>query len=112
MVEGLTTEHVFKLILDARRRGERVEAAGLDDSLRPEEQRLVYESFFWPGKTPDRGWVVDACAALGRKKADRERDQMQSTIQATGDLQEQIRLGQAKLEREMARRLSQGPPKT
>jgi len=110
-VEGLTTERVFKLIVEARRRGERVEVAGLDDSLRPEEQRLVYESFFWPEKTPDREWVVDACRALGRKKADREREQLQSAIQATGDLQEQIRLGQAKLEREMARRLSQVPPK-
>jgi hypothetical protein len=109
--EGLVGEGVFRRIVEARRRGEKIDVAQLVGALDPAERRLVYESLFWEGSPPDRESARGYRLALRREKAERERAKTQSAIKATEDRQEQIRLGQEKLKKEAARRLSQSPPR-
>ncbi len=80
--EGLATEGIFKQLLGARSRGEKVDVSRLEEALGPEEKRLVYENLLWPGEVPDREQALGCVRALRRRKLEREREKLQSAIQA------------------------------
>lgn len=105
--EGLMTEGIFRRLLDARRRGESIELARLEDSLSAEERRLLYESLFWSGGPLDHERALACCLALRRKKAERERERLQVAIREAEKGQDRNRLAQlleakAKLAKELA----------
>jgi DNA primase len=79
---GLATEGIFKKILDARSGAEKFELALLEDSLTPEERRLVYEVLLLPGETADSNQLLGYANALRRKRVERERDNLQAAIRA------------------------------
>jgi len=105
--EGLTMEAIFTRLLEARRRGEKVELRRLEDWLSPEDQRLVYETVFRPGEVPDREEVLACYRAVRRGKAERERERLQAAIQVAEREQDQGKLAdllkaKAKLAKELA----------
>ncbi len=104
---GLATEAVFRQLLEARRRGEKIELSGLKERLTPEAERLVFECLFDSGEAPDREQVSACYRALRRRRAERERDRLQAAIQEAERAQDQKKLtelldAKAKLVKEMA----------
>lgn len=79
--EGLAGEGVFVRLLELRRRGEKIDITGWEESLRPEEQRLVYDSLFWPGDAPDREQAQGYLRALQVRKTQRDRERLLAQIQ-------------------------------
>ena len=105
--EGLTGEKVFRSIVDARRRGERIEVAQLADSLDPDERRLLHESLFWEGKPPDRESARDYRLALRRERVERERKRLGVALEEAIRSQDKRKLAEleaanAKLAKDLA----------
>lgn len=91
---GLVTENLFRQILTARSRAESFEPSRLEDSLNPEERRLVYELLVSPGETGDHEQVQGCVKALRRRKLERESEQLQSAIRAAERDKDAPRLGE------------------
>jgi DNA primase len=107
---GLATERIFKELLELKRRAERLELNVLADSLEPEDQRLLYESAFWP---------VDASAeqtalsyhALCRRRTEREIRKLQTEIQEAERAKDSSRLAELlRAKAEMAKQLTKTRP--
>jgi len=80
VLEGLPAAKMLGAILEARRRGEGADLSALEASLTPAEQRLAYESQFAGAEPLSRQAARSCCEALRRKKARRERDEIQGAI--------------------------------
>ena len=109
---GLVTEAVFRQLLEARRRGEKIELSGLKEWLTPEAERLVFECLFDAGEVPEREQALACYRALRRRTAERERDRLQAAIQEAERAQDQKKLAElyaakAKTEKEL-RELGRG----
>jgi DNA primase len=105
--EGLVTEAIFKLFLELRRRGDKLEPVRFVDSLAAEEQRLVFESLLGRGETPSREHARACHAALRRRKVEREGEKLQAAIMAAEGAKDAGRLApllqaKAKLAKELA----------
>jgi DNA primase len=81
MLEGLVTEPIFKRFLELRRRGERTEAAALEESLSAEARRALYESLFWAVEPPDRGRIDRHLRSLRARRARRQLDKLRGAMQ-------------------------------
>lgn len=91
---GLVTENLFRQILTARSRTEKFDPSLLEDSLNPEERRLVYELLVSPGEAGDHGQVRGCVNALRRRKLERESERLQSAIQTAEREKDSTRLGE------------------
>jgi DNA primase len=91
---GRASEEIFLKLLEARRRGEKTDPARFGDSLGTEAQRLVYESLFAAGETPEREQVEACLRALRRRRAERERDRLQAAIRAAEQAKDQAKLAE------------------
>jgi DNA primase len=90
--EGLVAEGIFNRVLDARRRGEKIELSHIEEFLSSEERRLAYASLLGPGEAPDRERTLASCVALRRRKVEREREKLQAAIRAAEGQRDQARL--------------------
>jgi DNA primase len=81
VLEGLVTEPIFVRFLELRRRGERAEAAALEESLSAEGRLALYESLFWPVEPPDSGRIDRHLRALRAGRARRQLDKLRGAIQ-------------------------------
>jgi DNA primase len=107
--EALPTEGIFKQLLEVRRRGERLKLGNLEDSFSPEEKRLLYDCEFTSGEAVDEKGVLACCRALRRRRVEREREKLQSAIQAAEREHDQQRLAEllqakAKLLKDLAQK--------
>ncbi len=93
-LQGLPTEEIFKQLLEARRRGEKIEPSSFNDQLGGAARRLAYESLFDVAEDPGRDVVVACCRALHRRNAERQRDRLQGAIQAAEREKDQAKLAQ------------------
>jgi len=91
---GLVTENLFKQILDARSLADEFNLARLEDSLNPDERRLVYEVLLSPGEPADHDQVLACTRALRRRKLEREAEKLQAAIQAAEREKDSIRLAE------------------
>ena len=94
---GQPAEPIFRAFLELRRRGERIEAAGLEASLEPQQRRLVFESIFNGREAVSRDHVADALRGLRRSKAERERQDLAQAAKRETDPRRGFELGQAKV---------------
>jgi DNA primase len=92
--EGLATESILRRLLELHAGGERLELARIEEWLDEAAQRLVYESVMEGGETPDLDMVQACGQALARRKADRDREKLQSAIQAAEREGDRARLNQ------------------
>jgi DNA primase len=92
--EGLLGEPVFKQLAELRKRGEELKLTSLEESLRAEDRRLVYESLFWAGETADRDVALRHLRSLRIRKAQREGEKLVSDIQSAALASDNIRLAQ------------------
>jgi DNA primase len=93
-IAGLGTENLFKQILSARSKAEEFDPAQLEESLNPEERRLVYEILVSTGETSDREQVLGYANALRRRKLERESERLQAGIRAAEREKDSARLGE------------------
>jgi DNA primase len=105
--EGLAMEHVFRHLLEARRRPEKFEVSRIDEWAGTETARLVYESVFEGGEVPERDQVLACYRALQIRKLDRQREKLQTVIRGAEREQDQKRVtemleAKAKLDKEIA----------
>jgi DNA primase len=80
--EGTATEGIFRQLLEARRGGKKVDVQLLEESLKPEERRLVYECWLASAEAADRERTLACFVALRRRKAEVEREKLQKAILA------------------------------
>ncbi len=92
--EGMLGEQVFRKLAELRKGGEKLDVASMGERLPPEERRLVYESLFWSGETPDREGALGYVRALRLRKAQRERGKLLIDIQSAARAQDSNRLVQ------------------
>jgi hypothetical protein len=92
--EGLLGEPVFKQLAELRKRGEELKLTSLEESLRAEDRRLVYESLFWAGEAADRDVALRHLRSLRIRKAQREGERLVSEIQSAARARDNIRLAQ------------------
>ena len=90
--EGLVIEGLVKRMIEVRQRGEKVELSGFEESLNPEERRLVYEGLFSDTGLLDRERTLACLKALKRKQAERQRERLQAEIRAAEREQDPGRL--------------------
>ena len=105
--EGLATEGIFRQLRERRRRGEKIQFSGLEDSVSPEEQRLVYETLVGAGEAASREEALACCLALRRKKVERQLEMLKMDIHTAEHAQEPARLAELleakiKLDKELA----------
>ncbi|MGH9450962.1 MAG: DNA primase [Terriglobia bacterium] len=81
LCEGLPTAALLKKIMSDYAQGGNLDAHRLEESLSPEEHRLILELQFATGQTPDRERVASCCQALRRRKMERERMALQAAIE-------------------------------
>jgi DNA primase len=81
-LQGLATEATFKHLLEARRRGEKIQPSSFETQLGAEAQRLAYESLFDAGEPPDREQVLDSLRALRKKRVEQELNRLAVAIKA------------------------------
>ncbi|MHB8652510.1 MAG: DNA primase [Terriglobia bacterium] len=91
---GLVTEGIFKQILVSRSQAEEFNFARLEDSLNPDERRLVYEVLLSPGEAADHDQVLACSRALRRRKLEREAEKLQAAIQAAEREKDSARLAE------------------
>ncbi len=107
---GIVGERIFKRLLEAQERGEKVQPASLADSLDPEERRLVYDSLFWEGRMPEDGWTEWARSfrlALRRERIKRERVRLKAEMEDAARRQDfqkmaEVEKANSKLSKELA----------
>lgn len=98
-LEGLPAAGIFRAIVAARRRGEKVEASQLEGSLDPTERSLLYECQFSDLPPIPRERAVACCRALRIRGLERKQDQVQAAIRLAeqgGDAQRLPELLRAK----------------
>jgi DNA primase len=71
-LEGLATKDVFAKMLEMRKAGETVDIHRLGEMLSPENQQLVHECLLSWGDVPTAEDASKYCAALRRRKIERE----------------------------------------
>lgn len=81
--EGLAGEDLFKQLHTKRLGGEKLEINAWVETLGPEDQKLVYESLFWPGEPVDRERLLGSRRALKIKRMQRDRAKLQAEIERT-----------------------------
>jgi DNA primase len=91
-VAGLFGEGIFKRVLEARRRGERLQIAEAEELLDPPERRLAYDALFWPGDPPNLEQARGYLRALELQRVRRERDKLLHDIEAAVRAQDSARL--------------------
>jgi DNA primase len=79
--EGLAGGGIFARLLELRHRGEKLAVTGWEESVTPDERRLVYESLFWPSEPPDRELAQGYVRALRLRKAQRGRERLLMEIE-------------------------------
>jgi len=80
--KGMLGEDVFRAIADMRGRGEKVEVAGLADSLGSEEGKLVYESLFWrPQDLMGRERALDYRRRIKQERIERQMERLRVDIE-------------------------------
>jgi DNA primase len=89
---GIFGEGIFVRILEARRRGERLEIAPAEGEFSPPEQRLVYDALFWPGDPPNLEQARGYLRAMQLQRTQRERDKVLRDIEAAAQSQDAARL--------------------
>ena len=110
--EGLRTERIFKQMLEARRRGLKLEPPSFEDSLGAEERRLVYESLLAPGEASSRERAHACYLALKKLKLQRESKKLVVDIEEAKRAEDaaklrELREAKSRLDKEL-RKL--GPP--
>jgi DNA primase len=78
--EGLAMEPVFRKLLEARQRGETLEAGRLGEWLDEAEQRMAFECLFGSGEVFDAARIEACRRALRLKRTERERERLQAAI--------------------------------
>jgi len=106
-VAGLVTEGLFKQILNARSQIEKFDITKLEDSLSPEDRRLVYELLMSPMESSGRDELLSCTRALRRRKLEHEGQKLQAAIRAAEREKDSTRLGEllrakARLDKELA----------
>jgi DNA primase len=106
-VSGLATEGLFKQILDARSQAEKFDITKLEDSLSPEDRRLVYELLMSPMESSGRDEVLSCTRALRRRRLEHDGEKLQAAIQAAERAKDAARVGEllqakARLAKELA----------
>ena len=91
---GLVTEGLFKQILDARSQTGEFNLAQLEDSLNPDERRLVYEVLLSPAEAADHDQVLACSRALRRRKLEGGAEKLQAAIQAAEREKDSTRLSE------------------
>jgi hypothetical protein len=98
--EGLLGEQVFRKLAELRKGGETLDITSFEQLLPPEERRLVYDSLFWSGETPDREGTLGYIRALRIRKVQRESEKLLMDIKSaaqTHDNPKLVELQKAKL---------------
>jgi DNA primase len=90
--EGLLGEQVFKQLAELHQRGEKLELTKVEESLRAEERRLLYESLFWAGETADRDLALRHLRSLIIRKAQREGEKLVADIKSAAAHRDNDRL--------------------
>ncbi len=91
---GLPTEGIFKQLLEVRRRGVKLEIGAIEHLFSPEERRLLYDCAFAFGEAMDEKAVLACGRALRRRRVEREREKLQSDIQAAEREHDEPRLAE------------------
>jgi DNA primase len=97
--EGQPSAVILKQMWEARRRGEKLDAARGELWPNEEMQRLIYESLFASGEAPDREQVLACIKALRLKKVEREWNKVREAIKEAitkGDRKRLAELQEAK----------------
>jgi DNA primase len=90
--EGLLGEQVFKQLAELHQRGEKLDLTRVEESLRAEERRLLYESLFWAGETADRDLALRHLRSLIIRKAQREGEKLVADIKSAAASRDNDRL--------------------
>ena len=80
LAEGLATERIFRGILTCLSPDHSIDMSQLENTLKPEERRLVSEAQFLAGDSATRDHVLACLQALERRKAERDRERLQTAI--------------------------------
>jgi hypothetical protein len=80
--EGLLGEQVIRKLAELREAGARLDLTSFAEMLPAEERRLVYDSLFWSGETPDREGALGYIRALRLRKVQRESEKLLMDIQS------------------------------
>jgi DNA primase len=91
-VAGLFGEGIFKRVLEARRRGERLQITEAEELLDPPERRLAYDALFWPGDPPNLEQARGYLRALELQRVQQQRDKLLREIEAAARAQDSARL--------------------
>jgi DNA primase len=91
---GMFGESIFARLLEARRRGERLDVAAAEGGFSPPEQRLVYDALFWPGDPPSLEQARGCLRALQLKHVQREQERVVREIDSAAQSQDAVRLGE------------------
>jgi DNA primase len=91
-VTGMFGEGIFARLLEARRRGERLELTPAEGGFSPPEQRLVYDALFWPGEPPNLEQAHGYLRALQLQRVQRERDRVLRDIESAAQSQDTLRM--------------------
>lgn len=92
ILEGLVTKDVFAKMLEIRNAGERMEIHRLEAMLSSENQQLVHECLLSSEDIPAPEDAFKYCAALRRRKIERELSALNPAIAAAGRNQDWSRL--------------------
>jgi DNA primase len=90
--EGLLGEQVFRKLAELRKGGEALDLSSFEQSLQPEERRLIYDSLFWSGETPDKEGAVGYIRALRVRKVQRESEKLLMDIKSAASAHENTKL--------------------
>ena len=104
--EGLLGEQVFRKLAELRKGGEALDLSSFEQSLQPEERRLIYDSLFWSGETPDKEGAVGYIRALRVRKVQRESEELLIDIKSADSAHDNPKLvelqkAKLKLDREL-----------
>ncbi len=94
LADGLATEATFRRLFELHRSGEQLELARLEEWMDEAKRRVIYESVMDGGESPDDDLVLACIQSLELRRAERERDTLQSAIQAAERAGDAARLTQ------------------
>jgi DNA primase len=116
-LEGLATAKIFRVILEARQRGEKLNLPELEEQLTEPERRLAYECQFAGADPLSRQHALLCADALRRTRKERKRAELQAAIRQAEQAGDLARLGEllktkAKLAAELAGSRPGAPPRS
>jgi DNA primase len=82
LMAGLTTESIFKRLLEERARGEKIDPVTFGQGLAAEDQKILFELVMDMGEPPVRGEVLGCVQALKKRQVERQGEKVQLQIQA------------------------------